>query len=98
MVGISHGFVTEWGPIIWGLLAAVGGFIIGYSVFALLHFKLWRRDASGKRPEAVVIVRGRLDQENLIRQVLWSHHALSVGVVAGQTPADGNRPAPTTSA
>jgi hypothetical protein len=98
VVGISHGFITEWGPLIWGLLSAIGGFLLGYGVYAILHFKLWKRRTSGRHPEAVVIVRAGKGEESLVRQVLWRYHALSVGVVANQQVGLEQASVPTTSA
>lgn len=93
VLGISHGFIRAWGPLIWGLIMAFCGFGLGFGVYALLYFKLWRRRReSGKHPEAAVIVRGGPDNEKWIREILWSHNALSIGVIPSQPLPDQAEP------
>lgn len=79
VVGISQGFIRAWGPLIWGLLAALSGFTAGFVLCALFHYRLWRRLTPGRQPEAMVIIRCRPEEAGGIRAVLWRHRALSVG-------------------
>ncbi|MDF2926465.1 MAG: hypothetical protein K0R57_5379 [Paenibacillaceae bacterium] len=93
--GICLGFVWDWGPLIWGLLTAIGGFGIGYIIYGLVYHLLWKAGDPVKRPEAAVIVRGKEENVDLIRQVLWQHKALSLGIVPEQkqgsiTPLEPN--------
>jgi hypothetical protein len=82
VVGISQGFIREWGPLIWGLITALSGFAIGFGLCALFHYRLWRRLTPGRHPEAMIIVRCNPEEVDRLRTVLWRHGALSVGSVA----------------
>lgn len=82
VIGICRGFILEWGPLIWGLISAGSGFAVGFGLYALLHFKVWKRGVAVRGPEAAVIVRVGEENERLVRQVLWRHRALSIGRIA----------------
>ncbi|WP_426450755.1 hypothetical protein ACP26L_01800 [Paenibacillus sp. S-38] len=81
VLGISAGFVLDWGPIIWGILSSVGGFILGQTVYRKIA------SASGKLtplraprlPEVTVIVRCSRQQCSQVSELMWKHHALTVG-------------------
>lgn len=81
VVGISQGFIREWGPLIWGLITAVSGFLVGFALCALFQIRLWRRMTPGRHPEAMVIIRCKREETSRVRTVLWKHGALSVGCV-----------------
>lgn len=84
VVGICVGYVLVWGPLLWGLIAAISGFCTGYGVYAVAHRKQWGTQVSGIRPEAAVIVRVEPDGAAMVRQVLWQHKALSMGIIPDQ--------------
>lgn len=79
VVGISQGFIREWGPLIWGLITAVSGFFLGFGLCALFQYKLWRRMTPGRHPEAMIIIRCKPEDTGRVRTVLWQHGALAVG-------------------
>lgn len=84
VVGISQGFIREWGPLIWGLITAISGFAVGFGLCALFHYRLWRKLTPGRHPEAMVVIRCQDEEISRIRTVLWRHRALSVGIAAGE--------------
>jgi hypothetical protein len=50
--GVIYGFILEWGPIIWGLMGLVTGFLIGFLLDFLItkykHSKNRRKDTMGE--------------------------------------------------
>lgn len=83
VIGICYGFVLVWGPIIWGILTALAGFIIG---FGITRWVQNAREAAGIKmkgriPELTLIVRCPEEQLQDVCRVLSQYHALSVGQI-----------------
>lgn len=82
VIGISLGFVLEWGPIIWGLLYGIGGFLIGFIIGQLLKSKHSLSRRPNKVPEVTVLVQYLNDQEAaLINETFWRYKAITVGKI-----------------
>jgi hypothetical protein len=79
VIGASIGFALDFGPIIWGLIGAASGFILGVGTDLL--FRKWKKQTSRKRKpqEATVIIQCPEDKIRQVSEVLWRYHALSVG-------------------
>lgn len=79
-VGASIGFELEWGPIIWGLIGAVGGFLLGFIVDLLMkkRTKKKQRLLRGKNSEVILIVECEKDQKEHVKSILWNQLALGV--------------------
>ncbi|MCE4051706.1 hypothetical protein [Bacillus sp. Au-Bac7] len=82
VLGASRGFVLEWGPIYWGLIGAISGFILGFLIDLFLHRgrKVSGR-AKGKTSEVLIIIECGDTEHNEVEKILWKHFALSVGKV-----------------
>lgn len=80
VVCISRGFVLPWGPIVWGLIGAIGGFAIGF----FIHQSLMKRRRTGIRidraSELTVIVECAESERQTVLDALWNNNALSVGL------------------
>ncbi|MEN6391343.1 MAG: hypothetical protein ABFD04_13090 [Syntrophomonas sp.] len=82
-LGVIYGFNLNWGPIIWGLIALLGGFIIGCLFDYLLGSKRHSRNRSqGASGPLVFLIECRADQTETVKKVLWGHKALGVSTVA----------------
>ncbi|MBO7743317.1 hypothetical protein I8J29_03870 [Paenibacillus sp. MWE-103] len=81
VVGISAGFVLDWGPLIWGMLTALFGFAAGFGTTRLLQAKYFRRALRIRErlPELAVIVECQEHRVHEVQRVLWEYRALSVG-------------------
>lgn len=80
VVGTSVGFVLAWGPIVWGLISALAGFIIGFGVIFLTKKKNYRQ-LPKKLPEITVIIQCPKNQSPAVMKILWKYPVLSVGRV-----------------
>jgi hypothetical protein len=79
VIGASVGFRLEWGPIIWGLIGAIIGFFLGFSI-DLMYVKKRKeqRKIKGKTSELIIIIRCSNDQVQMVEKVLWDNLALGV--------------------
>lgn len=81
--GTAIGFGLRWGPVIWGLIGMVSGFIIGIVADLLLWKKKRNRNLINKPSlqlsEVVLMVQCKEEQADWVEQLLWDHHALAIG-------------------
>ncbi|MCA1030712.1 hypothetical protein LCL95_06590 [Bacillus timonensis] len=83
VIGASIGFKLEWGPIYWGLISALIGFILGFLIrlFTEKLLKKKRRLLKGKQSEVILIINCEETQADLVEKILWSHFALGLAKV-----------------
>jgi len=83
VIGASVGFRLAWGPIYWGLIGAVIGFLIGVAIkwFYLKRADKKQRLLHGRHSEIILIVDCPKEQSKLVEQILWNHFALGVAKV-----------------
>ncbi|MEQ8174664.1 MAG: hypothetical protein ABRQ26_06280 [Syntrophomonadaceae bacterium] len=82
-MGVIYGFNLDWGPIIWGLIALLGGVMVGCLFDYLLGSKRHSRNRSrGASGPLVFLIECRADQTEIVKKVLWGHKALGVSTVA----------------
>jgi hypothetical protein len=87
VIGVSSGFVLPWGPIVGGLIAAIIGFFIGYSIYSFIKKqKLHSKQKHGKH-EVTVIIQSTVEQAPQVKEILWQYQAHSVGQVL--LPSEG---------
>jgi hypothetical protein len=77
LLGSIYGYVLKWGPIIWGIIGAVTGLLIG------ILLKLWlvKRNKTGNKKissEIVLMIRCEEYQWDSVQQMLWNNLALGV--------------------
>lgn len=79
-VGASRGFILEWGPIIWGLIGAASGFILGFllDLFIKKVIKKKQRTLRGKNSEVILVVECENYQKERVESILWNQLALGV--------------------
>jgi hypothetical protein len=76
--GGIYGFILEWGPLIWGLIAIFAGAILGFVIKLISTKRYGDRQKDKRGAEVVVIINCIESQLEMIRDILWSHHALGV--------------------
>lgn len=80
VVGTSAGFRLNWGPIIWGLIAAFMGFVIGFGLY--FFFNKYSRLSDSKRfPEVTIIVQCSEQAADSVIRIMWKYEALKIGKV-----------------
>ncbi|MDQ0193105.1 sterol desaturase/sphingolipid hydroxylase (fatty acid hydroxylase superfamily) [Paenibacillus wynnii] len=78
VIGASIGFKLQWGPIYWGLIGAISGFLLGFLI-DLFYYKIVRRShriLRGKRPEVILIIECDEAKGDTVEHILWHHFAL----------------------
>ena len=78
VVGTSVGFILKWGPIFWGLIAALIGFSIGFGIYVLAK-KGTYRNLPNKLPEITIIVQCEEEKSIIVMENMWKHRVLTVG-------------------
>ncbi|WP_442599752.1 hypothetical protein [Neobacillus sp. D3-1R] len=77
LLGSIYGYVLKWGPIIWGIIGAVTGIILGLIV-KLLLVKKRKKSSNRISSEIVVMIRCDLHQKELVENILWDNYALGM--------------------
>ncbi|MUK87756.1 hypothetical protein GMD78_04985 [Ornithinibacillus sp. L9] len=80
VIGTSIGFVLEWGPIYWGLIAGTIGFLVGFLIDLFIYKVLHKRKRilRGKKSEVVLVIECPKEQAEKVEKILWDHLALGV--------------------
>lgn len=83
VVTASIGFELQWGPIYWGLIGAIGGFVVGLVIRLILVFVNNREThrLKGKQSEVILIVECDETQGQVVEKILWEHLALGLAKV-----------------
>lgn len=80
VVGASIGFKLKWGPIYWGLIGAVGGFLIGYLIDLYINKVVHKRHRlkHGSRADVILIVECEDNEADSVENTLWHFYALGI--------------------
>jgi len=81
IIGTSVGFILTWGPIFWGMFAALIGFAFGAGLYLLFNWGTYRH-LPKKLPEITVIVQCPENLSVLVMETMWQYRVITVG----QTP------------
>jgi hypothetical protein len=77
LLGAIYGYVLNWGPIIWGIIGALSGLIIGI----LIKFLIIKKSKNGNKKissEIILMIRCEEYQWESVQQTLWDNLALGV--------------------
>ncbi|CAG7609040.1 hypothetical protein PAESOLCIP111_01126 [Paenibacillus solanacearum] len=81
-IGASKGFVWEGGPIIWGIVGAIIGFLIGVAlswiIYLLKRNKKQLQLKKGKKGEVILIVTCEDNLASVVEDILWDHKAIGL--------------------
>ncbi|EPR13569.1 hypothetical protein [Ruminiclostridium papyrosolvens] len=81
LMGTIYGFLLKWGPIIWGLIGLVAGFISGLIIKLVITKKYTNRPEGKKSTEVVLIIKCGEDKSDMVKNVFWSNHALGISKI-----------------
>lgn len=77
LLGAIYGYILEWGPIIWGIIGAVSGLLIGFLIKMLL-IKRNKSETNSFSSEIVLMIRCENHQWHMIENILWKNGALGL--------------------
>lgn len=75
LLGVIYGYTFKWGPIIWGIIGAISGLLLGFFIKMILI----KKDKAGTKnitSEIVLMVRCEEHQLEKIENILWDNNAL----------------------
>ena len=78
LIGSIYGFLLTWGPVLWGIIGMVVGASLGFIIKFITTKKYDHRQKNIKSTEVVVIIECQVTQAELVKDLLWDHHALGV--------------------
>lgn len=84
LLGSVYGYVLKWGPILWGLIGAVAGMLIGFLLKLAIVKKNNKQTKKGPKTitsEVVLMVHCRENQWETIEKILWENDALGISRV-----------------
>lgn len=82
LLGAIYGYVLKWGPIIWGIIGAVSGLLLGFLI-KLLLVKKSKGGAKNIRSEIVLMIRCEEQQWETIEKIIWENNALGMTRIKG---------------
>ncbi|WHZ02946.1 hypothetical protein QNH48_29205 [Neobacillus sp. YX16] len=77
LLGAIYGYVLEWGPILWGIIGAVSGLLLGF-LLKMLILRKNKRGSSKITSEIVLMVRCEDHKWEQVEKLLWDHFALGL--------------------
>lgn len=77
LLGAIYGYELKWGPILWGIIGAVSGIILGFLI-KMLMLKKSKRGGKHITSEIVLMVRCEDQKGELVEKILWDHLALGL--------------------
>jgi len=80
VIGTSIGFRLEWGPIIWGLIGAGLGFLLGFllDIAILKFFKNSKREERKVLPLNILIVDCEQAEVKMVEKILMENKAIGI--------------------
>ncbi|QGQ94039.1 hypothetical protein EHS13_03490 [Paenibacillus psychroresistens] len=81
VIGSSYGFIIVGGPILWGVIGALAGFLIGFIIDIFYKAEKTNNPRVGKSTEVFVIVNCSKHQVSMVEDILWTHFAFGVSHV-----------------
>jgi len=80
LFGSIYGFLLTWGPVLWGIIGMVVGFSLGLMLRLITTKKYkYNRQKNSRASEVVLIIECQATQLEMVKDLLWEHHALGVG-------------------
>ncbi|WHY00504.1 hypothetical protein [Neobacillus sp. DY30] len=77
LLGAIYGYELKWGPILWGIIGAVSGLLLGF----LIKILILRKNKWGSKnisSEIVLMVRCEENKWEMVEKILWDHLALGL--------------------
>jgi hypothetical protein len=84
VVASSYGFILRWGPIIWGLIGAVTGLVIGFIIDLLFNKnrRSSRKNTTTIHPSVIILIQCEQQMKEKVQAILQQHHAINFGIIS----------------
>ena len=86
LLGAIYGFELEWGPILWGIIGAVTGILLGVCAKLITVKKMKSSPASTS--EVILMIKLLDTKRDLIEQILLNHNALGITDYRSSSPEE----------
>jgi hypothetical protein len=77
LLGAIYGYELKWGPILWGIIGAVSGLLLGFLI-KMLMLKKSKRGSKNITSEIVLMIRCEDHKMEIVEKILWDHLALGL--------------------
>jgi hypothetical protein len=77
LLGAIYGYELKWGPILWGIIGAVSGLLLGFLI-KMLMLKKSKRGSKNISSEIVLMIRCEDHKWEMVEKILWDHLALGL--------------------
>ena len=83
VITASLGFELKWGPIYWGLIGAIGGFLIGLAnrLLIVMVTNKKKQRLKGKHSDVILIIECEDEKGEAVEKILWEHLAIGLAKV-----------------
>ncbi|MBO7744158.1 hypothetical protein I8J29_08135 [Paenibacillus sp. MWE-103] len=82
LLGVIYGFRLYWGPILWGMIGLASGTAIGFALDKAVKTASRKKKLKANIRDVILLVKCGEKHARLIEDILISHQALSVAVIA----------------
>ncbi|MDB5085691.1 MAG: putative rane protein [Bacilli bacterium] len=86
LLGVIYGYVLRFGPIIWGAIGLVSGFVLGFLIKWLLLRKQQNKQEKNSAVDVIVIVNCADKERRMVELTLWDHLAFGVAYLPHFVP------------
>lgn len=77
LLGAIYGYVLKWGPILWGIIGAVSGLLLGFLIKMIL-VKKNNNNPKKITSEIILMVRCEEHEWKTVEKILWENQALGL--------------------
>lgn len=77
LLGAIYGYKFEWGPIIWGIIGAVSGLLLGFLI-KMIWIKMHKKGSKQVSSEIVLMIRCEKHEWKHVENILWKNGALGL--------------------
>ncbi|HLR01235.1 MAG TPA: hypothetical protein VK111_00630 [Virgibacillus sp.] len=84
VIGVGVGFQLKWGPIYWGLIAAIIGFMLGFIIRLIIEFGFKNKGWTFRKQrhtEVILIIDCPDPNIQTVERLLWDHFALGIAKI-----------------
>lgn len=78
LFGAVIGFQLAWGPILWAVIGAASGFLLGLGIRLIIAMINKQKFNSQNKTGVILLIRCETEQSEMVKDILWSNTATGV--------------------